>query len=205
MKKSIVFFLIAVMAFPAIAARKKGRYVGRKVASQKSRTTRRQMKTEGLEMRKKRRVAIGTTVGGALGFLGVNLELNINERTGFIGGYGGGPGYESFTLQMKQYIAGDSFLPFIGVGFSRWFNSDESKGEQINSTPNFLVEKFLSEDEKKTGVFGKNIIYSNIGAQYVNLSGSWAGFSLFGEVMLMVDLESFKAAPNAAAGMMYYF
>ena len=95
------------------------------------------MKTEGLEMRKTRRVAIGTVVGGSLGLIGGNLELNLNSQTGIVGGYGGGPGYQAFTIEIKQYIAGDTFLPFLGAGYSRWFNSVGSSEGFKQSRPQF--------------------------------------------------------------------
>lgn len=202
--KQLGFFLLffVFIQTAAEAAVRRSQTVGRKA---KSSVSLREVPTEGLAMRKERRMAIGTAVGGALGFLGAELELNLNSRTGILGGYGGGPGYQAYTIQLKQYLAGDSFLPFLGAGYSRWFNSKGSEDGFKESRPAFLVEKFLKESEKETGLFNVDLVYTTIGAQFVNLTGEWAGFSIFAEVMLMVDIEGLTAAPNGAVGMMYYF
>lgn len=207
MKPLFLSFLASIFVLgpplQAFAAKKRRAVVvGRKAVNRTSRST---IGEDGIKLRKTRRVAVGGSVGGALGFAGANLELNISPTTGFIGGYGGGPGYTSFSIQMRNYLAGDSFLPFIGAGYARWFNSNPNSGEITSSKPGFLVEKFLNDEEKRTGVFAKNLVYPSVGAQYVNLEGEWAGFSLTVEVMMLVDVGSLQAAPTGSVGMGFYF
>ena len=205
MKSLFLLFLAASLSLPSFvfaAKNKRAIIVGRKAVGQ---TTRSLVGDDGIKMRKTRRVAVGASIGGTLGFAGANLELNLSPMTGLVGGYGGGPGYTSFSIHMKQYLNGDSFLPFIGAGYARWFNSNPEAGSISSSKPGFLVEKFLSDDEKQTGIFSTNLVYPSVGAQYVNLDGEWAGLSLVVEVMMLVDVGSLQAAPTGSVGMMYYF
>ena len=67
MKKQLILFSLFCIAFLHLkeveAAKSRSSYVGRKVSGRTSR----RIKTEGIEMRKVRRVAIGGSVGGGAG------------------------------------------------------------------------------------------------------------------------------------------
>lgn len=198
MKKYGIIFLLLSFLISSVAY--SAPTVGRKIRTKAGRFA----KSEGLEMRKIRRVAVGASYGGNLGRFGANLELNFNPEVGFLVGYGGGDGYQAMTFQLKKYLAGDAFLPFISGGYARWFGRESDEGLGA-SNPNFIAEKFLSASERASGEFELDILYPSVGIQYVNLDGEYAGLSLYAEVLLLFEVSEFQSAPTAAAGMMYYF
>lgn len=192
--------ILLALSFFASSAFSKPRRVGRK----KVRTSADRFAAEGLKMRKTRRMAIGAIGGGNLGLGGAKIELNFTPRVGFMAGYGGGKGFQSYSFELKHYVGGDSFLPYAGVGYAHWFGR-EREGGFPDSKPSFLVEKFLSDIEKATGEFAVNFVTPSLGIQYVKLEGDYAGLSIIAEVVMMVDVAEFNSAPTAALGVMYYF
>ena len=130
--------------------------------------------------------------------------MNFSPRVGFVAGYGGGKGFQSYAFELKQYIGGDSFLPYIGAGYAHWWGREKEEGLDT-SKPQFLTDKFLNDAEKSTGKFTIDMIYPSLGVQYLSLDGEWAGFSMFAEVVMMIDIAEFNSSPTAAVGMMYYF
>ncbi|USN46969.1 MAG: hypothetical protein H6626_12320 [Pseudobdellovibrionaceae bacterium] len=157
-----------------------------------------------LDFRSHRRVGFGWAAAGALGLLGLQLELNFTPDVSVVGGFGISRGFQAFSFQVKRVLAGKWFAPYVAGGFARWYNVGHN-GAMVDSSPDFLSQRFLSETERQTGQFGENMIFPSAGIQYLQLSGDWAGASLYAEVMMMIDMDDFVAAPTAGLGMMYYF
>jgi hypothetical protein len=160
---------------------------------------------DGLSMRKIRRAGIGASAAGPLGALGVNLELNFTDRWGMGAGFGGSTNYQAYTFQVKHVLAGEWLLPYLSFGYSRWYTTGKSRGSIRETSPIFLGERFLSDREKMLGEFSTHLIYPSFGLQYVQLSGSWAGFSIFTELVMLIEVEDLEAVPTGTLGMLYYF
>lgn len=159
----------------------------------------------GNDMRARRRVGIGTQAVGALGLGGIIVELNFNDRSGIVGGFGGGsPAFQAWTVQYKRVLAGEWLLPYMSAGFARWNNFEPRPGI-AESTPGILEERLMSQSDKQKGVINEYLLYPAFGIQYFQLSGEWAGFSMFAEFDILFDVVDFVAAPTGALGISYYF
>lgn len=160
---------------------------------------------DGLSLRKIRRVGVGMTASGALGLAGAEIELNFTPETSFVGGFGGGPGYQSFTLQYKTILSGRNFLPYFAGGYSRWYSTRESTEFRGGSTPSVLAERFLSVSERANGRFAVNLIHPTLGVQVIQPSGPWVGTSVFFELIMLTEIENLDMVPTGSLGFMYYF
>ncbi|MGE3975693.1 MAG: hypothetical protein AB7F59_14295 [Bdellovibrionales bacterium] len=160
--------------------------------------------SDGYGLRKTRRVGVGVSGAGPLGLAGANLELNITPKWSLMAGYGTGVHYQSYTFQAKRVLAGEYLLPYMAAGVSRWYTTAPGHGKIDNIQPAFL-DRFMSADEKASGEFSELLLYPAFGLQYVQLDGSWAGYSMFVEVLLLLDIEEFETAPTATVGFLYYF
>ncbi|MFK8136860.1 MAG: hypothetical protein AB8E15_00740 [Bdellovibrionales bacterium] len=158
----------------------------------------------GLGMRALRRVGIGVLAQGELGFGGLQLEINPKPEWSIQVGYGGGPEYRAFSFQYKRILSGESFLPYFGLGISRWFN--DGSGAPISRTnPGVLVEKLMSDSDKANGTIDELLLTGKLGIQYMTLKGPWIGYAFHADVQLLFDAEDFIMAPTASFGLNYYF
>lgn len=167
-------------------------------------TTSYEINSSGHGFRQHKRVGFGFGLIGAYGLAGPQLELNFIPEVGITTGFGLGPGYQAFNLQVKRILAGDSLMPYIAGGVARWYSVGPKKSRR-STQPGFLADRFLNGSEKRTGEFAEIIIYPSVGIQYMQLDGSWAGFSVYAEVLLMVDVDDLVTAGNGGLGVMYYF
>lgn len=151
-----------------------------------------------------RRVGIGGQVLGPLGMAGINLEMNFHPQWSILTGFGGGPGYQSFSVQYKMVLSGNSFVPYGTFGISRWYNYGDA-GAIKDSTPALLYENLMSKSDKEKGKINEVLIFPSFGLQYLNLDGDWAGFSMALEVNLLFDIMDFEIAPTIGLGSTYYF
>lgn len=159
---------------------------------------------KGRDLRSSRKVGLGMATAGVYGLIGLNMELNFTPKTGVILGFGLAQGYQTLSLQVKKIIGGQSFLPYISGGYARWYTTGEPDQRFDSTTPDILAEKFLNETEKQ-GEFAENLLFGSVGVQYLQLSGSYRGFSLFGEATLLVDIDDVVLAPIGSVGVSYYF
>jgi len=156
------------------------------------------------DLRTRRRVGLGGMTSGATGLLGAFIELNLTPSESALIGFGGGPQYRAIHFQWKHIFGGQSFSPYAGIGYARWYNA--SGGEPIkNTTPSSLESRFLNEREKQSGQFEVNLLTPNLGIQYNFLSGDYTGLGIFGEVALLTELSDLSPAPTGALGVLYYF
>ncbi len=158
----------------------------------------------GNDLRKVRRLGFGVMTAGPLGLGGLDLELNFSSRSSLLFGFGGGPGYQSWTAQYKRVLAGEWLLPYMAVGFSHWYNFEKKPGIKETS-PGILEERLMSQSDKEAGIIDEYLIYPAAGVQFVQLDGPWAGFSVSLEVDVLLDLVDFVAAPTGGVGVSYYF
>lgn len=160
---------------------------------------------DGFDFRKKRRFGVGISTAGALGLIGAGLEIVFTPESSFMGGFGLGDNYQTFALQFKHAIGGRWFVPYVGGGYARWYTAGDKQGEVKNSTPGFLADRFLSDEERQTGEFAENLIYPMAGVQYYQLRGGWAGTSLYAQIVMLFDIDDFISAPTGEFGLYYYF
>lgn len=153
-------------------------------------------------LREKRKVGAGVSVGGALGFVGFNMELNFEESQGVLAGFGTGPGFNSIQISWKQAFDGDFLAPYTSVGYSRWYNSHGNSDDYKKSG---ILDRVLTEEEKRTGQFGSDFVHAALGLQYNQLSGELSGVSLFGEIMAMLEVKRAVLLPTGTVGALYYF
>ncbi|MCB0421502.1 MAG: hypothetical protein KDD61_10935 [Bdellovibrionales bacterium] len=158
---------------------------------------------DGLSLRQERRMGIGLATAGSVGILGLNMELNFVPELSLRTGFGIGNGYNTFHLEVRKMVSGTWFVPYLSGGFARWTGNGRTNMEDV--TPGFLAEKFLTQEEVVSGRFSQNMIYPALGIQYFQLKGDYKGSSIYAEVLMMIDLDDFVAAPTGEIGYVYYF
>lgn len=157
------------------------------------------------DLRSRRRVGLGATTAGATGLLGAFIELNLTPSNSAITAFGGGPGFSAFNFQWKHVFGGESFAPYAGVGYARWYSASGNEGNIHRTTPSVLGARFLTEEQKKSGEFTVDLINPSIGLQYNQLQGDYAGMGLFAEIDFLTKVPDFSPVPTGALGILYYF
>lgn len=157
--------------------------------------------SSNLDLREKRRIGVGTQVGGGLGIAGVNIEINVDSENTAVAGAGTGQGYGTFQLLWKRSWEGKYFTPYTTAGWSRWYNSDTSDDHKKS----LILDRSLSNEQKETGRFGIDFVNLSVGMQYQELSGDWVGTSFFVEFGLLGPLRALAPIPTGAVGAIYYF
>ena len=155
-----------------------------------------------LKMRESRKVGVGMSVGGQLGVAGVQGEFNFEDENGAVAGFGMGPGYNSIQLAWKHSFEGDYIAPYFTAGYSRWYNS---RGHGDGWSNSGILDRVLTDDEKRSGRFGTNFVNGSFGLQYNQLSGDFAGVSCFAEVVAMYEITRSQLIPSGTFGALYYF
>ncbi|MGZ3774904.1 MAG: hypothetical protein ACXVCY_01085 [Pseudobdellovibrionaceae bacterium] len=158
--------------------------------------------TSTLKMRDDRKVGAGISIGGSTGVAGFNMELNFEDADGVLAGFGTGPGYNAVQIAWKHAFDGDFLAPYTSLGYSRWYNSSGNVGDLKNSD---ILSRVLTSSEKKSGQFGADFVNASIGLQYNQLSGDFAGVSVYGELIGMYEVKRSMFLPNGAVGAIYYF
>ncbi len=151
-----------------------------------------------------KKVGISTTVGGAMGLVGLSLNLNFTPETTFSIGSGMSQDFSALNMNIKTDLTSGAFQAYFVGGISRWFSNSRNSNAK-NASPSFFYSKFLSPEERKTGVFAKNLVYPGLGLQYTDLGGRFEGFGIFSEVIALMDLSSLTVVPTAGLGAVYYF
>lgn len=154
-------------------------------------------------MRLDRKVGVGVESFGRMGVLGLNFELNYGDFDSATAGVGGGPGYNSFGLGWKHTFPGSQLTPYMGVGFARWTGT--SQGQMSGTIPGYLESKFLDDEEKASGRFGKNFLVPSVGLQFNQLHGPSSGAALYAEVLFLLETSSMKQMVTGALGALYFF
>ena len=155
-------------------------------------------------LRHYKKMGIGLSAAGALGLVGLKLEINFTPEYSLVSGFGGGLGYRSYTFQIKRTFGYRVFSPYVSVGFANW-SSEKEKNVRRQQVPSFFSSKFLSSHEKVNGKFSKNIIYPGLGVQVMEVHGNWEGLTLYIEGLLLVDIEDAVYQPRGGLGLTYYF
>lgn len=155
-----------------------------------------------LKMREDRKAGVALAVGGALGAVGFNMELNFEEADGVLAGFGFGPGYNSFQVAWKHAFEGDFVAPYTTLGYSRWYNS---RGRSSDFDQSDILDRILTDEEKNEGRFGTDFVNASFGVQYNQLVGDFAGLSFYGEVTAMYEVKRSILLPSGSVGSVYYF
>jgi hypothetical protein len=161
--------------------------------------------SSALEMRARRRVGVGLATSGQLGLGGALIELNFAAADSFVTGFGGGPRFNAIAFEWKHVFGGKSISPYTTLGYAHWYNSNTKAGRIDKSTPDILASKLLTEEEKRTGVFGKDFFLPSAGLQFNQLVGPYVGTSFFAEIVLLVEASDPNPTPTGSIGALYYF
>jgi len=156
---------------------------------------------DNLALREVRKIGLGASLGGSLGFYGFNIEINFEDADGAMAGVGGGDGYSTFNILWKHSFLGDTIAPYTTLGYSRWYNAT-SGGNYKNSA---VLDRVLTDREKATGQFATDFLSGSVGLQYTHLQGELAGTSLFAEIVLLADAHHGTLVPTGTVGAGYYF
>lgn len=153
------------------------------------------------KLREDRKVGAGIMVGGSLGAFGGLVELNIEDDDGVLAGFGTGSGYQTMALNWKHSFEGEYFTPYTTLGLAHWWDSGKS-GDISNSS---LLKNFLSDEEKRSGKFGIELLAGSAGMQFNQLTGELAGSSFFIEFGGLYTFDRSKLLPTGSVGALYYF
>ncbi len=157
--------------------------------------------SNNLQMREEKKVGVGLGVGGALGFMGANLELNLEDENATLLGFGGGGGYNTFHLQWKHSFEGQYFTPYFTAGFSRWYNTQERNLQDSS----YVLRAVLDEETLKQGVFSSDFLVGSVGLQYNELEGDFSGAGFYFEFNLLGSFSKSTIIPSGSVGAIYYF
>lgn len=160
---------------------------------------------DGLGFHRQRKVGFGIAGAGPWGVLGAHLELNFTSELSMQTGIGMGAGFQTFALQLRKFIPGKWFLPYMAAGVARWYTAGDGDGAINETTPGFLGNRFLNDKERRTGRFSEILLTPTLGIQYLQLSGEWAGSTLFAEFNLLIDVDDFVLGPTGSVGYSYFF
>lgn len=193
-KSTIVFSLLILISLDSFGAK-------RPVISESYSTLPARTATD---FRSSHRMGLGLQAAGALGIGGLVFEVNLTRAHSFGLGWGGGSGFQSVYAEWRNYFGGEVMMPFFSLGFSKWTNN-EKNGPISETTPQYLSDRLMSDFDKSRGVIDESLLFPSVGLQYVVLSGPWAGASVYAQILMLIDVRDFEAAPTGSVGSIYYF
>lgn len=168
-------------------------------------TTQGRVAADALELRRTRKVGIGASFMGPAGVAGILMEINFTPENSFVGGFGVGSDFQAFHLQVKHVFGGSWVSPYASAGLAHWYTAGGGQGKVDHTEPGFLGDRMLSDDQLRRGNFHETLVFPSFGLQYHQLSGQFAGMSVFVEVVGLVDINSMVLVPTGSGGMLFYF
>jgi hypothetical protein len=157
------------------------------------------------ELRKTRRIGVGTQFLGPSGLVGANVELNFQPENSALISFGGGPGYNAFGFQWKHSFLAQNWTPHASVGYSHWYNSSPGGLSSTKTNPPVLYERWLTTPEKNTGEFQIDLLTTSIGISFYPLIGEWPGAAYFAEILFLTRTTSIEPTVLGSFGVSYYF
>ncbi len=151
-----------------------------------------------------RRAAIGWSGGGVNGIFGANLEVSFTALTAIEAGFGTAMDYDTLHFGFKRVLTGESLLPYVAGGYGKWFANGRRRGLE-RTTPGFLGERFLTDQQREEGKFALDLAYATLGLQYAWLEGDWQGSSLYFSGTLVATILRPRVGPMLGLGYLYYF
>tara|TARA_B110001454_G_scaffold219198_1_gene251619 strand:+ start:199192 stop:199833 length:642 start_codon:yes stop_codon:yes gene_type:complete len=153
------------------------------------------------EMRDHRKLGAGIGLAGIFGQIGGVADINFDAQNAAQVGFGNGYGFNTFFAGWKTSFESQFVSPYITVGYSRWYNSDNTD-LRGNS---YILDQVLSKNDLRNGKIGVDFLLANLGIQYNQLDTEWIGNSLFLEFNFLYSTSSGTLLPAASAGSIYYF
>ncbi|MFZ3230184.1 MAG: hypothetical protein WA160_08260 [Pseudobdellovibrio sp.] len=158
--------------------------------------------SSNLDLKNHKQLGLGLMIGGAVGLVGINAEINVEPTEAAVAGIGFGSGYNSFNLGWKHNFIGNYLSPYTKVGYSKWFNTTGGSNSASNSD---ILERVLSEQEIKDNRFSADFLMGSFGLEYNQLEGELSGVNLFGELAMMAEINKGLLIPTGAVGIIYYY
>lgn len=157
--------------------------------------------SSNIRLREERKLGLGALIGGSAGQYGATIELNFEDTNSAKVDFGTGSGYNAFQISWKHSFEGDYLAPYMSFGYARWYNSS-GRGNYESSD---VLSRILSETEKRDGQFATDFATASLGLQYHQLGGEFVGFSVYGEITGMYEVNKSVLVPNGSIGGLYYF
>lgn len=156
-----------------------------------------------LDMKSFKNLGVGFVAGGVSGLLGLSFEYNWQPENAFFAGFGTGKGHNTWNLGWKRNFEGHYMSPYTKVAFSRWTESSNMSGNPAKDS--HILNSILTDNEIAKNKFGVNFISGAMGLEYNQLEGELAGLNLFGEVLVLSEVERGKLIPTGSVGVTYFF
>jgi hypothetical protein len=153
------------------------------------------------EMREHRKLGAGVGMAGIFGQIGGVADINFDAQNAAHVGFGTGRSFSTFFMAWKNSFESKYVSPYITVGYSRWYNSDNSD-LRGNS---YILDQVLSSDELSKGKIGVDFLMANVGVQFNQLDSDWIGNSFFLEFDFLYSTSRSTLIPAASVGSIYYF
>lgn len=160
--------------------------------------------TDGSSLRSKKRVGLGASFVGAVGLVGVNLNINFTPDYVFSFGVGQSHGFQTANASLKSILGGKTLQPYFVTGYANWRADGDSENME-DTSPAILANRFLSRRERETGRFSEHVFYPGIGLEYLNTNGSLQGLSYYAEALWLVDVDDLQMGATGGIGTIYYF
>ncbi|MBL7555047.1 MAG: hypothetical protein JNM24_04425 [Bdellovibrionaceae bacterium] len=153
------------------------------------------------EMRDHRKLGAGIGLAGVFGQIGGVADINFDAQNAAQVGFGNGYGFSTFFAGWKTSFESQFLSPYITVGYSRWYNSDnvDLRGNS------YILDQVLSKNELRSGKIGVDFLLANVGVQYNQLDSEWIGNSFFLEFNFLYSTSRGTLLPAASIGSIYYF
>lgn len=153
------------------------------------------------EMRDHRKLGAGIGLAGIFGQIGGVADINFDAQNAAQVGFGNGYGFSTFFMGWKNSFESRFLSPYIMLGYSRWYNSDniDLRGNS------YILDQVLSKNELRIGKIGVDFLVANVGVQYNQLDSEWLGNSFFLEFNFLYSTGRGTLIPAASMGSIYYF
>lgn len=154
---------------------------------------------EGIaQIREERRFGVGASLGGGLGVVGFEVDVNINDWLSLTGGYGAGIEFHSWTVKARALLPGAWVAPYAAFGVGRWWAGPTGESRP---GPGLLAGRLLAPGEDAAQGFDVVLVYPAVGVQWMLPSA----FSFYAEMQCLFRMFSLRNAFYLGAGAHMYF
>ena len=164
--------------------------------------------SEVLDFWKNHKADVSMQFSGYLGAFGAALGLHYHPQVSVEFGFGGSGHFQAYGIRVKRtFMVSSALTPYLAGGLSRWQRSRGGDFDESQVSPRLLVNKLMSDNDRRQNRIDERLIHGAFGLQYV-FSGSQSSFTDFGafaELLLLFDPLDLVLAPTASFGASFYF
>jgi hypothetical protein len=145
--------------------------------------------------------AIGFVGAGAYGIFGTEAEFSIDEKISLGLGLGTGMTYATWGLHGKYVFNSSGRInTFFQAGYAHWYFG-KVPSTRGTVKPNYLAERFFSENGNLVAGRSVDLIYPGIGVQVLGQGG--LAFST--QLQYLISLRDFSGGLFGSLALHYYF